>query len=88
MRRSLIIALVIALFAATLVPMFVVHCASPSESQCGSNASALALYVQSQLAGPQQLMPRLVWRVFLLAFLASYALINLFARLRHRAIDA
>lgn len=90
MNRSLIIALVFALIAAVVVPLFVSTCAGSVEHQCGMNTSTIATYLWSQLAGPEQsafFMRRFVFRIFLLAFLVSYALLLLVGRLRNRTID-
>jgi hypothetical protein len=88
MRRSLLLALVFAVFAAVVMPFFVDLCASPVANRCGNTASTIALYLWTQLAGPAQIMPSFVFRIFVLSFLASYALIWLIGRLRARAIDA
>ena len=90
MKKSLLLALVFALIAAVVVPLFVSTCASPVDNQCGTNASTIASYVWSQLAGPEKnafFMRLLVFRIFLLAFLVSYALLWLGGRLRNRTTD-
>lgn len=85
-RKRLLLAFVLALVAAAVVPFFVVHCKSAVENRCGSTASRFAYYLWEQIAN--QIMPSLIFRTFILAFLVSFALIWLIGRLRNGAIDA